>query len=93
MPLVILASGGGGGIALVVALAAYLAPSVVGFARHHHNRWAIFALNLLLGWTVLGWIGALVWALTRPSPQPHVVHVYHDQAPPAAPPSDPPELP
>ncbi len=70
VPLVIFASGGGGGIALVVALAAYLVPSVVGFARHHHNKWAILALNVLLGWTILGWVGALVWALTRPSTPP-----------------------
>jgi hypothetical protein len=41
--------------------------SVVAFVRHHHNQWAIFALNLLLGWTLLGWIGALVWSLTRPA--------------------------
>jgi Superinfection immunity protein len=27
---------------------------------------AICALNLLLGWTVIGWIAALVWALTNP---------------------------
>lgn len=28
------------------------------------NAGAIFVLNLLLGWTVIGWIVALVWALT-----------------------------
>jgi hypothetical protein len=32
--------------------------------RRHHNRSAIIALNLLLGWTILGWITALVWSLT-----------------------------
>jgi len=25
----------------------------------------LFALNLLLGWTVVGWVAALVWALTK----------------------------
>jgi hypothetical protein len=28
-----------------------------------HNAGAIFALNLLLGWTLVGWVVALVWAL------------------------------
>jgi ABC-type transport system involved in cytochrome c biogenesis permease component len=55
----------------------YFVPSIIAFVRHHHNQWAIFALNLLLGWTLLGWIGALVWSLTRS--QPPVVHVYHDR--------------
>ena len=81
-PLVVFASGGT--VGLIVLLLLYFVPSVVAFARHHHNQWAIFALNLFLGWSVLGWIGALVWSLTRPS---QVVHVVHDQRPPSEPPA------
>jgi hypothetical protein len=29
---------------------------------------AIFLLNLLLGWTALGWIAALVWSFTEVRP-------------------------
>lgn len=39
-------------------------PAVIGFARGHQSKWAIFALNLLLGWTMIGWIVALIWSLT-----------------------------
>ena len=49
---------------LLVGLALYGTPAFVAFGRDHHNARAILALNVLLGWTVLGWIGALVWALT-----------------------------
>ena len=42
----------------------YWLPSGVALARGHQNSWAIVALNLFLGWTVLGWILALVWSLT-----------------------------
>lgn len=42
----------------------YFIPAVIGFARGHQSKWAIFALNLLLGWTVLGWVVALIWSLT-----------------------------
>jgi len=77
-------SSGGGFLLLIVALLLYFVPSVVAFVRSHHNKWAIFALNLLLGWTFLGWIAALVWSLTRPSPQPPVVHMVHEQAQPPA---------
>ena len=40
----------------------YFAPSIVAYERGHHQRHAILALNLFLGWTVLGWIAAFVWA-------------------------------
>jgi len=49
---------------LVVFLILYLLPTKVAESRHKRNIWAIFTLNLLLGWTVVGWIAAMVWALT-----------------------------
>lgn len=56
---------------LIVAALAYFVPYIIAVFRKHPNRQAILILNLLLGWTVLGWIGALVWAAinpTQPSP-------------------------
>jgi ABC-type transport system involved in cytochrome c biogenesis permease component len=87
----ILLAGNGAGV--IIVLLFYFVPAVVAFVRGHHNKWAIFALNLLLGWTVLGWIGALVWSFTRPSPEPRVVHIYHEGAQPIAPPGPPGEPP
>ena len=48
---------------VIVALLIYFLPSVV--ARKKKNASAVFILNLFLGWTLLGWIAALVWALTN----------------------------
>ena len=48
----------------LVLLALYFASTIVAAVRKHHNAVAIWALNLLLGWTVIGWIAVLVWALT-----------------------------
>jgi hypothetical protein len=45
----------------------YFLPSFVAVASGHRNGGAIFLLNLFLGWTVLGWIGAVVWAVRSPS--------------------------
>ena len=42
----------------------YFLPAVVATAREHHQRPAIAVLNLLLGWTLIGWALALVWACT-----------------------------
>jgi Superinfection immunity protein len=41
------------------------APYKGSFEPYKKNWVAIFALNLLLGWTVVGWVIALVWALTK----------------------------
>lgn len=49
---------------LAVALAVYFLPTVIAYSRVKRNIWAIFALNLLLGWSVIGWVIALVWALS-----------------------------
>jgi hypothetical protein len=49
---------------LLLLLAVYFLPGMVASVRHHRNRFAIGMLNLLLGWTLLGWIAAMVWACT-----------------------------
>ena len=48
-----------------LSLAVYVLPSIVAGSRHKRNPGAIVALNLLAGWTVVGWVAALVWALTH----------------------------
>jgi len=55
---------------LIVAalLAWYFLPSVIAVGKKR-NAFAIFILNLLLGWTVLGWIIALIWSLTHDQPR------------------------
>jgi hypothetical protein len=49
---------------LTVAAALYFLPWLIALLRGHHNAAAIFMLNLLLGWTGLGWVVALVWSMT-----------------------------
>jgi uncharacterized protein len=51
-------------VLLLLGIAAYLLPLSIAASRSHPNTIAIAALNILLGWTMLGWIAALVWALT-----------------------------
>ena len=51
-------------VVLVLAIG-YFIPTLIAFSRDHKNRNAICALNVLLGWTCLGWIGALIWSLTK----------------------------
>ena len=49
----------------VVSLALYLLPGWIAFRRRKTNRIAILALDILAGWTFVGWVAALVWSLTE----------------------------
>ncbi len=51
-------------LGIILGLLAYFVPALVAVKRMHHQTSAILALNLLLGWTFIGWVAALVWALT-----------------------------
>ena len=50
----------------LLALSVYFFPSIVGWKKKHKDILAIFVLNLFLGWTLLGWVIALVWAVKKP---------------------------
>lgn len=52
-------------VLIAVGLAAYFAPALIATRRGHAQQNAIFVLNLFLGWTLIGWIAALVWSLTN----------------------------
>tara|TARA_R110001583_G_scaffold4918_3_gene27504 strand:+ start:198 stop:431 length:234 start_codon:yes stop_codon:yes gene_type:complete len=47
---------------LVVLVALYFLPLIIAALRDMPNAVAISVLNLFAGWTVIGWIVALVWA-------------------------------
>lgn len=55
----------GGFLALCVL---YFLPLVIAHRRGHHQRVPIAALNILLGWTFLGWVIALIWSLSAVDP-------------------------
>jgi hypothetical protein len=50
-------------IGFIIVGLLYFIPTFVGWNKR--NRTAIFWLNFFLGWTVVGWIGTLIWALTK----------------------------
>ena len=50
---------------LTLCVVIYFLPLLIATAREHKNRIAILLLNLFLGWTGLGWLGALIWAVMK----------------------------
>ena len=47
---------------LLFIIPLYFIPSII--ARKDDSFVGIFLLNLLLGWTLLGWIASFIWAIT-----------------------------
>jgi hypothetical protein len=52
-------------LVLMILIPIYFLPSFAAKSRRHSKQKAIFLLNLLLGWSLLGWVVALVWAYTE----------------------------
>jgi len=50
----------------VLGIALYAAPTWIAVSNRHPHAAPICAVNILLGWTLLGWTAALVWALMPP---------------------------
>ena len=46
----------------------YFLPSIIAFAHGKRDGVSILVLNLFLGWTAVGWVIALVWALKQDVP-------------------------
>lgn len=58
-------SDGSGTLAIIlffVGVIIYFLPSFNASSRKHPDGSSIFLLNLLLGWTLIGWVAALVWS-------------------------------
>jgi hypothetical protein len=50
----------------------YWLPTLVAILRQTHSALGVAMLNFFLGWTVIGWILALVWALAA-NTSPNVI--------------------
>ena len=62
-------------IIIGVLLGSYFLPTIIAMIRSHPNVVAIGLLNLFLGWTVFGWVGALVWSVISIASRERVVYV------------------
>lgn len=63
-----ISSGVGVVVGGTVVIAAYLLPIIIAGVRRVVNIGSVFAINLLLGWTFVGWVVALAMALRTNPP-------------------------
>ncbi|WP_227257075.1 superinfection immunity protein [Shewanella baltica] len=71
----------------LVPILFYFCPMYVAYFNKQPNFYSIFALNLFLGWTLVGWVVALVWALKSQEPVKAAVVSTPDVKPVAPPPT------
>ncbi len=54
-----------GALMIILVIAAYLLPTIVGLIRRKRNIWLIAFFNVFLGWTVIAWAIMLFEAFQR----------------------------
>ncbi len=52
------------GFSITFFIGIYLFPYLVATSRNHPQDASILVLNPFLGWTLLGWVAALIWAVS-----------------------------
>jgi hypothetical protein len=50
------------GIVILILVVVNFIPSFIAFAKDHPNRILILAINVIMGWTIVGWAALLFWA-------------------------------
>jgi hypothetical protein len=53
-----------GFVLLAVLAFSYLLPMVIAHHRGHRSQGGIALVTIFLGWTLIGWFGALLWSVT-----------------------------
>lgn len=53
------------GVIVIGVTLLYSLPSIIAINRKHKNTMAIFLINILLSWTVIGYIVALIWSFSN----------------------------
>lgn len=50
-------------LAIGIGLMFYFIPTIVAVCKKQPNKLGIFFVNLFFGWSLIGWVVALVWAV------------------------------
>jgi hypothetical protein len=59
---------------LLFLFALYFLPAIIAHSRHSVSAVGITIVNLLFGWTGIGWIATLLWAICSTSWGNHYHH-------------------
>jgi hypothetical protein len=69
------------GLVIATCFVLYFLPAIIAARRSHPYKGAILFINILFGFSGLGWLVAFVWAFIQPQP-PQVIYVSQPPLPP-----------
>ncbi|HYM73897.1 MAG TPA: superinfection immunity protein [Stellaceae bacterium] len=49
-------------ILIMLVLLLYLLPTLIAYGREHLHRQDVAIVNIVFGWTLIGWILVFLWA-------------------------------
>jgi hypothetical protein len=61
----------GGLLLFCLAMVLYFLPAILADKRGHSRLVPIFILNFFLGWTLVGWVIALMWVYMEEKSRPN----------------------
>lgn len=53
-------------VSFLILIPLYLLPTILALKNNHPNKVPIIVINILCGWSAIGWIVALVWCFIEP---------------------------
>ncbi len=59
---------------IICIFAFYLIPTIIAFSEKKKNTSSIAVVNIFLGWTLIGWIVALAWAVSKDKETNTIIH-------------------
>lgn len=65
-------------IGVIIAAVLYFIPAIIAFCRDHKSKLAILVVNMIFGWTLLGWLWAFIWCLCGSS-KPQIVIIREEK--------------
>ena len=51
----------------IITLGLFFLPTIWAYKTNHPSKSSIFFINFFLGWTIIGWIVAVIWANAKKS--------------------------
>lgn len=66
------------GVMITAGLSLYFLPTIVATVRRRRRLASIFSVNLIVGWTIVGWIATVIWVMESHSRAGHLARAETD---------------
>lgn len=51
---------------IIIAAIVYFLPAILAYNYEHENAQDIALIDILFGWTIIGWLIAFIWVFSKP---------------------------